>query len=84
VMVIPIGSGVGVGVGGTGVGGTGVDVAVGGIGVAVGGTGVGVGGTGVGVAAGAPHPTKSNVTNVTPIICCSNFWQLIFALLSSR
>jgi hypothetical protein len=62
-------AGVGVTVGGTdvGVGGTGVGVAVGGIGV-----GVAVGGTGV--AAGAPHPTKSNITNVTPIICCSNFW----------
>jgi hypothetical protein len=33
-----------------------------------------VGGTGVGVAAGAQHPTKSNVTDVSPIICCSKFW----------
>jgi hypothetical protein len=51
-------------------------------GVAVGGTGVGAGcgvavktmTIGVGLAAGAPHPTKSNTTNVTPIICCDNFW----------
>jgi hypothetical protein len=86
--------GVGVRAGGTvGVGGTGVGVAIGGISVDVGGTGVTVGGTGVGVgcgvavatitigvgvAAGAPHPTKSDITNVTPIICCSNFRQLIF------
>ena len=82
------GTGVGVAVGGFGVGvavgGTGVGVAVGGfgVGVAVGGTGVVVGGTGV--AAGAPHPIKSNKTNVIPIICCGNFWGLIFVLLSSR
>ena len=78
------GTGVGVAVGGTGVG-----VAVGGTGVGVGGSGVGVatGSSGVdvaagasdtGVAAGAPHPTKSNISNVTPVTCCSNFWQLIF------
>ena len=59
-----------------------VDVAVGGTGVDVGGTGVDVGGTGVavggtGATAGAPHPTKNNMTNVTPIICCSDFWQFM-------
>jgi hypothetical protein len=83
------GTSVGVAVGGIGVGvdcgvavttmiiGVGVDC-----GVAVGGTGVGAGcgvavatmTIGVGLAAGAPHPTKSNITNVTPIICCGNFW----------
>jgi hypothetical protein len=40
--------------------------------------GVSVGGIGVGVATGAPHPTKNNVTHVTPMICGSKFWQLIF------
>jgi hypothetical protein len=50
------------------VGGTGVGLGVGGSGV-----GVDVGGTGVGVAAGTPHPTKSNATNVTPIIACNTF-----------
>jgi hypothetical protein len=39
---------------------------------------------GSGVDAGAPHPLKSNNTNVIPIICCGNFWGLIFVLLSSR
>lgn len=76
-------------VNGTGVeGGAAVSVAVGGTGVALGGMGVNVvvGGSGVGVtsgasdtgvAAGAPHPAKSNITNVTPIICRSDFGQLI-------
>ena len=75
----------GVAVGGTGVAVGGTGVAVGGIGVMVGSTGVGVGGisvdvsgSGVGVITGAPHPTKNNITNVTPITCCSNFWRLIF------
>ena len=82
--------GTGVAVGGTGVGvsvdGTGVAVGGTGVGVDCGvavatmtmGVGCGVAVTtmtmGVGVAAGAPHPTKSNITNVTPIIRCSNFW----------
>lgn len=62
-------------VGGAGVDVSGTGVTVGGIGVGVGGTGVAVGGTGV---AGALHPTKSNITNINPIICRSDFWQLIF------
>jgi hypothetical protein len=68
---------------GVAVGGIGVGVAVGemGVGVAVGGIGVGVsvGGTSVGVdvgsgvAAGAPHPTTNDMTNVSPTIDCNNF-----------
>jgi hypothetical protein len=46
------------------------------------GVGMAVGGSGV--AEGTPHPTKSKKNNVSPIICCSNFWQLIFVLLSLR
>jgi len=67
------------GIHGVAVGETGVGVKVGvkvGVGVSVGGTGVAVDGTGV--AAGVSHPTKSNTTNITPIIRCSNFWWLIF------
>jgi len=60
-MLIPVGSGVCVGIGGTGVG--------------VGGTGIGVGDSGV--AAGAPHPTANNITNTTPIISWVNFLGLI-------
>lgn len=60
--------------------GVGVGVDVGGTGVAVGGTGVAVGD--ISVPAGAPHPTRSKKTNVIPIICCGNFWQLIFVLIS--
>jgi len=85
-----VGGDAGVTVGGArvGVGGMGVGVAVG---MTVGASAVSVAATalasatsvatrsGVGVVtAGAPHPTKSNITNVTPIICRSNFWQLIF------
>jgi len=83
-----VGVGIAVGGMGVGVGGTGVSVGVvvGGMGVAVGGTSVAVGcgvavttiTTGVGVAAGAPHPIKNNMTNVTPITCCNNFWWFIF------
>jgi hypothetical protein len=76
------GMSVGMGVGGTGVGvgGTGVAVGGSGIGVAAEGTGVDVaaGASDIGVAAGALHATKSNATNVMPIICCSSFLWLIF------
>ena len=87
-----VGAGVGVGGIGVAVGGTGVGVGGTGVGVACGvavttiTTGVGVAcgvvvttmTTGVGVAAGAPHPPKSDATNVMPIICCSNFCWFIF------
>jgi len=75
------GTAVAVGVGGTAVGvevgGTGVGVGVGGsgVGVAAGSSGVDVdtGASDTGVAVGEPHPTKNNVTNITPITCCDNF-----------
>jgi hypothetical protein len=57
---------------GVGVGGIGLGVAVGGTGVAVavGGSGLDVAVSGGDVAAGAPHPTKDRVTQITPMICC--------------
>lgn len=73
--VASVKAGVGMLVGGGAVGvavsGTAVDVAVGGgeVGVWVDGTAacVTVGGTGVGAAAGATHPIRVNVTNISPI-----------------
>jgi hypothetical protein len=44
------------------------------VGISVGGIGVAVDGTMMEVAAGAPHPTKNNAINVTPIICCGKCW----------
>jgi hypothetical protein len=32
---------------------------------------------GSGVAAGAPHPTTNNITNVNPVTDCNNFLRLI-------
>ena len=44
------------------------------VGLSVAGIGMAVRGTGLGVAKGAPHPTKNNVINVTPIMCCGKLW----------
>ena len=82
-----VGSGVSVGSGEVAVGGTGVGVAVGSSGAGVDGTGVGdddsrlgvaAGASDAGVAAGAPHPTKSNITNIIPPICHRHFRLFIF------
>ena len=44
---------------------------------------VGVAGrrTGLGVTVGAPHPTKNNMSSVTPIICWGKSWHLTFDFL---
>lgn len=63
---------------GAAVGEMGVGVAVGGMGVdvGVGGTSVGID-VGSGMAAGVPHPTINDMTNVSPTIDRNNFPRLI-------